>query len=346
MRRSGQTPNPTRVEARTPGARIAIARVTRRSRERRRGGVLGLVLALFLLVVVGVTGTAIITVGGATVGLIASLDKDLPDVKQFESLTFPQPTRVYDKSGQHVLASFLRERRNVVGYQAFPKLVLDATTAVEDRTFWENQGFDLQSTVFATIADLTNAADRGGASSITQQLVRARLLPKDLFAPGADIYTRKAKEIIQAAKLTQAFPGEKGKQRIITAYLNQISVRPQRLRHRGRLGGLLRQAEHGPAHAQPGGAAGRPSAVTFGARPLPLRQDRNPGDGTRLVVPTCKYTLDASGRAQPKGGCTENAPVNRRNFILRAHARRLYPLDAHHAGAVPQGTQRAHRAGG
>jgi penicillin-binding protein 1A len=76
--------------------------------------------------------------------------------------------------------------------------------------------------VFATLADLTKAADRGGASSITQQLVRARLLPKDLFEPGADIYTRKAKEIIQAAKLTAAFPGERGKERIITAYLNQI----------------------------------------------------------------------------------------------------------------------------
>ena len=63
------------MDPRTPGSRIAIARVTRRSRERRRGGVLGLVLTLFLLVIVGVTGAAIITVGGATAGLIASLDQ-------------------------------------------------------------------------------------------------------------------------------------------------------------------------------------------------------------------------------------------------------------------------------
>ena len=33
---------------------------------------------------------------------------------------------------------------------------------------------------------------------------------------------RKAKEIIQAARLTQAFPGQTGKQQIITAYLNQV----------------------------------------------------------------------------------------------------------------------------
>ena len=43
-----------------------------------------------------------------------------------------------------------------------------------------------------------------------------------MIAPGADVYMRKAKELIQAARLTQAFPGEAGKQQIITAYLNEI----------------------------------------------------------------------------------------------------------------------------
>ena len=37
-----------------------------------------------------------------------------------------------------------------------------------------------------------------------------------------DVYIRKAKEIIQSSRLTAAFPGEAGKERIITAYLNQI----------------------------------------------------------------------------------------------------------------------------
>ena len=46
--------------------------------------------------------------------------------------------------------------------------------------------------------------------------------PTEVVAPGADRYLRKAKEIIQAARLTEAFPGEAGKQQIITAYLNEI----------------------------------------------------------------------------------------------------------------------------
>ena len=68
----------------------------------------------------------------------------------------------------------------------------------------------------------TLQGDGRGASTITQQLVRARLLPADVVDPGADLFVRKAKEIIQSARLTQAFPGQTGKQQIITAYLNQV----------------------------------------------------------------------------------------------------------------------------
>ncbi len=58
-----------------------------------------------------------------------------------------------------------------------------------------------------------------GASTITQQLVRARLLPPEAF--NGSTYDRKAHEIVQSIRLTQAFPGQTGKQQIITAYLNQ-----------------------------------------------------------------------------------------------------------------------------
>ena len=43
-----------------------------------------------------------------------------------------------------------------------------------------------------------------------------------MIAPGADRYIRKAKELIQSSRLTDGFPGEAGKEQIITAYLNEI----------------------------------------------------------------------------------------------------------------------------
>ena len=48
--------------------------------------------------------------------------------------------------------------------------------------------------------------------------MRARLLPREAFADTT--YERKVREIIQSIRLTEAYPGDKGKQEIITAYLN------------------------------------------------------------------------------------------------------------------------------
>ncbi|MEA2578814.1 MAG: hypothetical protein QOD78_2402, partial [Chloroflexota bacterium] len=101
-----------------------------------------------------------------------------------------------------------------------PPLVLDATTTAEDRTFWDNAGVDPAALISAVAENASGARERG-ASTITQQLVRARLLPADIV-DGSDRYLRKAKEIIQALRLTDEYPGTVGKERVITAYLNEI----------------------------------------------------------------------------------------------------------------------------
>ena len=104
-------------------------------------------------------------------------------------------------------------------FDEIPKVLLDATTAIEDKTFWENAGFDPVGIVAAALDSLRG--DSRGASTITQQLVRARLLDPALVQDPHRTVERKLKEIIQSIRLTQAFPGETGKQKIITAYLNQ-----------------------------------------------------------------------------------------------------------------------------
>ena len=95
--------------------------------------------------------------------------------------------------------------------------MIDATTAIEDKDFWENAGFDPIGIVSAGLDTLSGRPR--GASTITQQLVRARLLPPEAFE--GTIYERKFREIIQSVRLTRRIPGEDGKEQIITAYLNQ-----------------------------------------------------------------------------------------------------------------------------
>src|SRR6266550_4709250 len=100
-----------------------------------------------------------------------------------------------------------------------PPTEIDAQTAIEDKTFWDNSGFDPLAIISAGIDSLRGRAR--GASTITQQLVRQRLLPPDLVQDPSRQAERKLKEIIQSIRLTEAFPGIEGKKQIITAYLNQ-----------------------------------------------------------------------------------------------------------------------------
>jgi peptidoglycan glycosyltransferase len=155
----------------------------------------------------------------AVIGYYQSLSRDLLDPREFETITFQEETVVYDRTGSIELARFGEERRDVATFDEIPPILLDATTAIEDKTFWENTGFDPLA-IIASGIDAVRGNPRG-ASTITQQLVRQRLLPSDLVQDSDRTPERKLKEIIQSIRLTNAFPGEEGKQRVITAYLNQ-----------------------------------------------------------------------------------------------------------------------------
>jgi membrane peptidoglycan carboxypeptidase len=188
--------------------------VDRRPVEPRRttAGWLAVIVFSFL------AGIGII-VAFAVVSVYAALSSNLPDpVEGLSNLQLPEETVVLDRTGKTELARFGEFKREVVTFDEIPPLVLDATTAVEDKTFWENAGFDPVA-IFAAGLDSLRGPGRG-ASTITQQLVRARLLDPELVQDEDRTYERKLKEILQSIRLTQAFQGEEGKKQIITAYLN------------------------------------------------------------------------------------------------------------------------------
>jgi membrane peptidoglycan carboxypeptidase len=213
-----------RTPSTAPNRHHAVRIVTLRAASRHhrqptsRAGTL---IAVALAIVLGASATGIAVFGLAATATVAYLSQDLPDPSQLESLTFAQPTILYDREGKVELGRFQTVERRVMAYDDVPRLVLDATTTAEDRTFWENPGFDLPA-ILSAVAESASGEGERGASTITQQLVRARMLPEDAVEPGSDRYVRKAKEILQSLRLNETYPGEKGKERVISAYLNEI----------------------------------------------------------------------------------------------------------------------------
>jgi len=188
-------------------------------RERPRGSsaVRRAVIAIPIILL-----TAFVAVGLAgVIGVAAAYNyysQGLPDPRDtLSNLSFDQQTVIYDRTGKTELARLGEFKRQVVSFAQIPAEMLDATTAIEDKDFWSNPGFDAAGFVSATL-DTLSGHPRGG-STITQQLVRARLLPESAFAGTRE--ERKIREILQSLRLTEAYPGQEGKKEIITAYLNQ-----------------------------------------------------------------------------------------------------------------------------
>jgi len=217
-RRTVTTPMVSSLKMQTSLARRSRRRRAGAARRPRGGGparqaAIAIPLLLFSsFLVLGAIGFL------GAVSAYAFYSRDLPDPRELlTNLTFDQQTIITDRTGTVELARLGERKRELVTFADLPPELIDATTAIEDKDFWSNPGFDLGAFVSASI-DTIQGRPRGG-STITQQLVRARLLPESAFE--GSIYERKIREIIQSIRLTQEYPGELGKQQIITTYLNQ-----------------------------------------------------------------------------------------------------------------------------
>ena len=93
-----------------------------------------------------------------------------------------------------------------------PKYVPAAFVAIEDRRFYEHQGYDLQGIARALVTDIGEGHAAQGASTITQQLAR------NLFLSSDRTLERKGTELIYAVELEQTY----SKEQILGLYLSRV----------------------------------------------------------------------------------------------------------------------------
>jgi len=179
----------------------------RRVETRTRRFALGFGFVLSVLLVLLILGTAF---------FYAELTRDLPSIKTLPSLLNPpdglllQPTRIYDRTGQHILKTFApteSPRRYIpldpANPQHLPDSLVQATLAMADPTFLEHPGYAL--------AGLDNPDLH---PTIAQQLVSDLLLwnePPSL--------KRIIGERLLAAQITSTY----GRSQVIEWYLNSAN---------------------------------------------------------------------------------------------------------------------------
>ena len=139
--------------------------------------------------------------------------RNLPDAEALIEYESPLPTVVRDINGEP-FHSYARERRVQLEYADFPKLLVRAYMAAEDKTFFSHGGIDYPGIASAIFDNIFSSKRSRGASTITQQVAKNLLLTNEYS------YTRKVKEAILAKRIESALT----KQQIMSLYLNEIAL--------------------------------------------------------------------------------------------------------------------------
>ena len=143
-------------------------RLSRRVNHMRVGKVAGALTAF--LIAMGLAG------GVAAAALVGYFAADLPTAHDLTSAPVPLSTYIYDRAGEHLLYTLEDERRELITLDAVPLRMRQATIAIEDKTFYSNPGIDVSGIVRAFTSNLRSGGISQGASTITQQLIKTRLL--------------------------------------------------------------------------------------------------------------------------------------------------------------------------
>ena len=158
----------------------------------------------------GLLGLLAAVVGTVT-GLLLVYATDLPQLSELEHYRPNTITELYDDQDK-VIGSFALQRRVIVGYEDFPKVLRDAVISIEDKDFEKHWGVNGWRMIGAAFRDVQSNSRAQGGSTLTMQLAR------NLFLSPERHLERKIHEIMLAIQIERRFT----KPQILTLYANQV----------------------------------------------------------------------------------------------------------------------------
>jgi len=149
----------------------------------------------------------------AIIGVFLYFAKDLPSPGKVTSRFVAESTKIYDRTGNHILYDIHgEEKRTLIPFEEMPETVKYATIALEDQEFYSHHGLKFSSIIRSVLADILHRGTAQGGSTITQQFVKNSILTRE------KTFTRKIKEAILSIEMEQKF----SKNEILGMYLNEI----------------------------------------------------------------------------------------------------------------------------
>jgi 1A family penicillin-binding protein len=153
-------------------------------------------------------------IAGTITVLVVS--RELPDPNKVGDRQVAQSTKIYDRTGTHLLYEiYQNQKRTVVDLSQMSPFLPKAFVAVEDKYFYEHNGVRVLSILRAGFNNLIGRkSGGGGASTMTQQFI------KNAIVGDSHSIFRKIKEAILALRLERKYT----KDEIMKMYLNEIPL--------------------------------------------------------------------------------------------------------------------------
>ena len=143
---------------------------------------------------------------------VAIVSRDLPNPNQLINREVAQSTKIYDRTGEHILYEISgNQKRTLVSLKDIPDKVKQATIAIEDKNFYKHGGFSIWAMFRTAVTNVIFNRSAGG-STLTQQFVKNAILTPE------KTLSRKIKELVLSYRLEKKF----SKDEILQMYLNEI----------------------------------------------------------------------------------------------------------------------------
>ena len=120
---------------------------------------------------------------------------------------------ILDRNGEKLAYVFKKQHRLYARYDEIPGFLVEGLVAMEDTRFFEHNGVNPDAILRAIVKDIKAGKFVEGGSTLTQQLIKNKLLTNEKKL------MRKVKEAILALKIEH----ELSKEEILERYLNEIS---------------------------------------------------------------------------------------------------------------------------
>lgn len=140
---------------------------------------------------------------------------DLPSVEELQNPRSNLATVVYS-SDSKILGKYYAENRVSVKYYELDQDLIDALISTEDARFNDHSGIDLKALGRSASGILTGNTNKGGGSTLTQQLAKMMFPRQKLSKP--KMVLQKLKEWVIAARLEKNYT----KDEILAMYLNKF----------------------------------------------------------------------------------------------------------------------------